>query len=306
MTIPTNDLVVKSQHPESRDLVKEASKLVDYISKAVEHPYAFGSFTGAVYNTAWLSMIRKPDTIPAQLLFPICFQDVLDRQVQGSGWYQDGDFDVDSILNTLGGLLAYKRNLEIDHRTISKMDLLLRIESATRFLEATLQRWDILQSQRPGFQILIPAMLEYLEADGIYFDFPCKKRLLALNREKLAKLPPEVFYSPIQSTVFFILECFIGQIDFSKCRGMLIRGCVGSSPVATAAYLMNASWDEDAERYLQDLVTSRTQEGKFQGIPDTYASTGFEVLWVGSLFKIVRLILIQTGISCTTRKRFHG
>lgn len=53
---------------------REATELIRYCAEAVGNTYTFGHLTSSIYDTAWVSVIRKPD-VPgmctlARLYFP--------------------------------------------------------------------------------------------------------------------------------------------------------------------------------------------------------------------------------------------
>lgn len=267
---------------EDDALYRQASALVQYVSKAVGNTYDFGNLTSSVYDTAWVSMVRKPNSSVPCLLFPECFQYVLDKQLESGGWETCGS-DIDGIMNTLGGLLAFKRNADIPCQ-FSKEEIDKRAANAVAYLEKRLGSWDVGSCDYVGFEILVPSMLGYLEQHGVSFDFPGKELLMDLNQKKLSKIPPSVWSGKIQTTITHSLEAFIGKINFSGLRQQLIHGSMCSSPSATAAYLMTTSeWDDDAENYLRQVVSSRQLVGGGIGVPGMYPTTGFEVLWVSTI-----------------------
>ena len=261
---------------------RQASALVQYVTKAVGNTYDFGNLTSSVYDTAWVSMVRKQNSPVPCLLFPECFQYVLDKQLVSGGWETCGS-DIDGIMNTLGGLLAFKRNADIPCQ-FSKEEIDKRAGNAIAYLAERLESWDVSSCDYVGFEILIPSMLAFLEQDGVFFDFPGKELLMNLNQKKLSKIPPSVWSGKIQTTITHSLEAFIGKVDFGGLRQQLIHGSMCSSPSATAAYLMFSSeWDEDAAKYLRQVVASRQPEGGGIGVPGMYPTTGFEVLWVSTI-----------------------
>ena len=267
---------------DNNDIDRQASALVQYVAKAAGNTYEFGNLTSTIYDTAWVSMVRKPNSPVPSLLFPECFRYVLEKQLDSGGWEICGS-EVDGIVNTLGGLLALKRNADIPCQ-LSKEVINTRAEKAVAYLENRLNSWDVGSCDYVGFEILVPSMFAFLERDGISFNFPVKELLLELNQKKLASIPPSVWSAMTQTTITHSLEAFAGKVDFSGLRQQLVHGSMCSSPSSTAAYLMFSSeWDDDAERYLRQVVSSRRSEGRATGIPGMYPTTGFEVLWVGAI-----------------------
>ncbi|MCJ1360209.1 MAG: hypothetical protein MMC33_010212 [Icmadophila ericetorum] len=261
-------------------LVEQTIPLVRYVAGAAGNTQDVGNMTSSIYDTAWVSMVRKSKNA-LSLLFPECFQYVLDKQLPSGAW-ESYDSTIDGIVNTLGGLFALKKNSHMAYSSISQKDLNLRIEGATRFLQEELQSWDVTSADHVGFEIIIPAMLELLSQEGIHFDFPGRSLLMELNQKKLSKIPSSIWSAKIQTTLTHSLEAFIGKVDFDTIGHQLVYGAMGSSPASTAAYLMFSShWNDDAEKYLRNVVETWKRYG-YGGVPTMYPSTGFEVLWIGS------------------------
>jgi hypothetical protein len=264
------------------NLIEQAIPLADYVARGVQNTHDVGNVTSTIYDTAWVSMVRKPGNVDPALLFPECFEYVLERQLPSGGWESHGA-TIDGIVNTLGGLLALRKNSHMSFRGISQKDIDLRIESAVGFLQKQFCQWDVASADSVGFEVVIPGMLELLSSEGIHFDFPGRTLLLDLNQKKISKIPPSIWSKNLQTTLAHSLEAFVGKVDFSTLRHLLVFGAMGSSPAATAAFLIYSSvWDEEAESYLRNLVTLRKSSNGFRGIPDMYPSTGFETLWVRS------------------------
>ncbi|KAF9888181.1 hypothetical protein FE257_009176 [Aspergillus nanangensis] len=258
-------------------LQSQARALMQYVAQAEGKTHAFGTLTSSLYDTAWVALVRKPDD-NTTLLFPECFQYVLDTQLPSGGW-ECCHFEIDGIMNTLGGLLALKKNSDI-HSQFTEQDIDSRIERAVGYLNKKFETWDVGSCDYVGFEILVPAMLSFLGKEGLSFDFPGYRLLMELNEKKLARIPPSVWSGKIQTTITHSLEAFAGTMDFTGLADQLVFGAMGSSPSSTAAYLMyTPGWNEDAERYLRDLVAERQKEG-FGGVPGMYPTTGFEVLWI--------------------------
>lgn len=277
----------------TESLIEQAASLANFVAGGVNNTHDVGNQTSTIYDTAWVSMVRKSSNIGSRLLFPECFQFVLDRQLPSGGW-ESYDAAIDGIVNTLGGLLALKKNSYVPFRSISQRDIDLRVESAIRFLQEQLREWDVASADYVGFEVVIPAMLELLNLEGISFDFPGRPLLMNLNQQKISKIPPSIWSKNLQTTLVYSLEAFVGKVDFSTVRHLLVYGAMGSSPAATAAFLIYSPvWDEDAELYLRNLVISRSTNG-FRGVPNMYPSTGFELLWVGrrSSLKNAAVVLI--------------
>lgn len=266
-----------------KDTVLEKTKpLVAFVKSAVNNTQAVGEQTTVIYDTAWVSMVRKPGSAQDELLFPECFQFVLDHQLPHGGW-ESYDAPIDGIVNTLGALLALKKNVNVSNLNIGQEELRCRTSRAVQHLQHELQAWDVSTADHVGFEIVIPSILKLLSEEGIEFDYPGSTQLMALNRAKLSKIPPSIWSKRMQTTLTHSLESFVGQVNFDDLEHLLVYGSMGSSPAATSAYLMYSSkWSLDAESYLRQLVANRTRDGIFIGVPTMFPSTGFETLWVCS------------------------
>ncbi|KAL8749353.1 MAG: hypothetical protein Q9184_006840 [Pyrenodesmia sp. 2 TL-2023] len=238
----------------------------------------FGSFSGAVYDTAWLSMISRVDSGQRDPLFPECFENLLDSQ-QDDGAWGTTSYQVDAILNSLAGLLALatrRRSHLAEASDSSSLDE--RIERARSAIQGLLQDWDPSQSLHVGFEILIPSLLRQLGSFDIHFCFPGQSTLMTLHSQKLRKFDPTLVYSAKSTTLLHSLEAFVGLVHFDQVGHHCSEysGIFGS-PAATAAYLINAStWDDRAEKYLRMVVAAY---GKTGAVPSAYPTCIFELSW---------------------------
>ncbi|KAI0010240.1 hypothetical protein F4779DRAFT_320603 [Xylariaceae sp. FL0662B] len=240
--------------------------------------YGFSSMTYAFYDTAWISMIRKPTGCTHTWLFPASFDFLLRTQKPTGGWGSPAA-ELDSILNTAAGLLALSRHRE----PAAPSDLDSRISAATGFLLERLQELDLSVTLSDGFELLLPALLDLLDGEGIPFVFPARQALLEIRDQKLACVDVESVYAGAKSTILHSLEAFIGRVDFDRLAQHKAHGSVMASPSSTAAYLMNVSiWDDETEEYLRYVMAKRS--GKGDGcMPSAFPSTLFELSWVVSM-----------------------
>lgn len=65
----------------TESLIEQAASLATFVAGGVNNTHDVGNQTSTIYDTAWVSMVRKPSNIGSGLLFPECFQFVLDRQL---------------------------------------------------------------------------------------------------------------------------------------------------------------------------------------------------------------------------------
>lgn len=269
----------------SIDVVTEARKLVTTIVLKCRNPEQEDDFFSiAVYDTAWLSMIRNENaTHKSSWLFPECFEYLLDNQHANGGWESYISY-VDGIINTLPSLLAMLKHREItendvEETTLNSRDLHKRIDRAIAYLQKKFEHWDVQACHHVGFEILIPALLQSLSEYGILFEFPGRQTLETFNRQKLSKFNPRQIYEQ-KTSILHSLEALIGHIDFTKLSHHKTFGSMMASPSSTAAYLMNIDhWDIEAEHYLRKVVRCGGGNGK-GGVPSAYPCLIFQTTWV--------------------------
>ena len=264
-------------------LTERANNLVHRLADGCVQKHGFGQFSPTIYDTAWLALVQKHVNGESRWLFPECFQFLLDNQNE-NGTFGVCTTDIDVILNTAAALIALLRHSKLSLDTDPlPIDIDLRISRSREVLNARLASWDVETSDHVGFEILVPALLRFLEeeeVDGVCFEFPQKEALMVLNQKKLAGFNPHMLYGQHMTTLVHSMEAFVGQIDFGKVAHQKSFGSMMGSPSSTAAYLMNApTWDEEAEEYLRNVI----QFGKGQesgGVPSAYPTTVFEISWV--------------------------
>jgi hypothetical protein len=265
----------------SSSIQKDASNLVSQLIGSYDSKYGTGSMSCAIYDTAWVAMVSKTEDGHNRWLFPECFRYLLDHQLETGGW-RTYAAQVDGILNSLAALLALKKHAAAPELSVADLpgDIENRIQRATSFLEVELNNWDVSSATHVGFEILVPALLDLLEKEGIHFDFKGRDLLMKINKKKMSRLDPAILYKSFKCTALHSLEAFIGKIDFDKVKHHKTFGSMMASPSSTAAYLINASeWDEESEAYLRHVVAAADGKGS-GGIPSAFPSTYFEFTWV--------------------------
>ena len=258
-------------------ILSSSRSLVHGIATHLQNPHGAGSFTPAIYGTAWLSMIVKETDGAKRLLFPRCFTYILEQQ-QVSGAWESYNSPIDGILNSLAALLSMVKYTK--HNLCYPIKLVFirsRIDRAKPAISSLLNGWDVSSTRHVGFEMLVPSLLEQLEREGFPFDFLQRETLNSLHRRKIAKFPAELLYGIKSTTLLHSLEALVGNIDFDRVRHHLTGGSMLGSPSSTAAYLMYSSeWDTQAEDYL-----SRVEDQKYMGgIPSAFPSSIFESSWV--------------------------
>ena len=262
-------------------LEQRAQSLINRLHNGYNQKYGFGSMSCAIYDSAWVAQISKGEDDARKWLFPQSFLYVLGSQKPDGSW-ESYSSEIDGILNTAASLLALHRHLadplQISH--ITSGDLQRRLEAGKVALQKMLVEWDVEATEHVGFEILVPALLKYLEDTGHCFSFPRKDVLMKIRAEKLRKFKPEYLYGKAKLTPLHSLEAFIGTIDFDQLAHQKTFGSMMASPSSTAAYLMNVSkWDDESEDYLRHVVAAGPGWGN-GGVPSAFPSTHFEYSWV--------------------------
>ncbi|KXX73003.1 Copalyl diphosphate synthase [Madurella mycetomatis] len=273
--------------------------------------YGFGSMSCTVYDTAWVSMVAKiiqegNDEPRKEWLFPESLLYLIKTQSEDGSWDSAGcATPVDSILNTAASLLALKRHLDEPlqlHDMCIQHKLKSRVDSAAHALQARLQDWDVAGTNSVGFEIIVPSTLELLKDEGLVFDFPGKKHLMAIRAAKISRVRPEHLYAKQCTTAVHSLEAFVGKIDFDRVSHHCSNGAMMGSPSSTAAYLIYASqWADDAEAYLRHLVRGLGNRGG--GVPSAYPSTYFEYTWI--LSTLLRAGFTPRDLACPALDRMR-
>ncbi|PYI10684.1 hypothetical protein BO78DRAFT_414321 [Aspergillus sclerotiicarbonarius CBS 121057] len=238
----------------------------------------FGSFTPSIYDSAWLSMVYKPNGDHLEWLFPQCFHYVPSLQGENGAWPAYVTC-VDGILSTAAALLALLDRREHVPGTKEAEDLSPRIKQATAGLGSLLMAWDVTTSDQVGFEAIIPSLLQQILRFKIRFEFPGQVHLGRLSLLKRQRLCPEILYSRKQTTLLHSLEALVGDVDFDRVsHHCTVESGILGSPASTAAYLIHSSgWDVRGEAYLHRVVnTAGDRQG---GVPSGYPTCIFEVSW---------------------------
>jgi hypothetical protein len=284
-------MIELSQHL-SEDVVQLGKLLDEYVQSR-----GVCSMTGSIYDTAWVSMVSKSVEGEKTWLFPKSFKCVYEKQAVSGGW--EGGESTDEIVNSLACLLALKKHQNVGDGPENLAD---RIKKAVEFLTEKLSDWNN-SPDRVAFDILIPSMLDLLEAEGVPIRFPDSEKLRLMNlQERKAVTNSAVFYK-YPSTILHSLESFTGAIDFDKMTPHLRDGSMMGSPSSTAAYLINASvWDDSAERYLCDALENgkRIEDGM---VTNVFPVSTFEFAWVSCYYSLLTSDHMQyfgkwNGIGC--------
>lgn len=263
------------------DHAAEAKRLLQSMVHDYERPDAGGSFSCAVYDTAWVSMLTKRVNGEDLWLFPAAFNYVLKTQELDGGW-ESYAAEIDGILNTSAALLALcrHRDAHLQLGELVHLDIHDRISRAEAALRKLLQGWDVVTTLHVGYEIIVPGLLQLLAETGISFDFSGKKILLEHHAYKMSRFDPQIFYQEKPISALHSLEAFIGKVDFERLKHHVRKGSMMGSPSSTAAYLQySTEWNESCEKYLYRVLSGGAGKGN-GGFPSAYPTTNFEIIWV--------------------------
>ncbi|KAK8109443.1 Ent-kaurene synthase [Apiospora kogelbergensis] len=232
----------------------------------------FGSMSPSIYDTAWISMIRKPD---GKYLFPDSFKFLLDHQLPSGAWISYAS-PIDGILNTAAALLALRQRISDELYEGGLTEISDRAEVA---LTALLEAWDVSSCDQVGFEVLVIRHLTMLQDQQVTITFPQYYKLQKLYDAKMSHATVSRIYKT-RSTFLHSLEGLSGLIDFDRLRCWLEEdGSMMGSPSSTAAYLMYSSvWDERAVAYLERVVANGSGNGD-GSVPCAWPTSIFEVAW---------------------------
>ncbi|KAL4757460.1 terpene synthase family protein [Aspergillus foveolatus] len=289
-----------SSHPSSREYSQlnmgsmmdhnSVARLVDVKRRALferfaesYHPtYGLGTMSGNIYDTAWVSMVRKPTEEGKSIwAFPAAFQALLQHQLPCGSWGGTNS-NLDSIASTLTALLALQKHARELSATESQSELTSRILKARGWLDTALVCLNDLLATSTltvGLELRLPTLLDLLEAEGHIFDFE-RTHLTKLKSKKLSKINLDTIFNGPQSSLLHSLEAMVGKIDFRALGHHKVLGSMLASPSATAAYLMyNPVWDDEAEEYIQHAISNGAGQGSGL-VAAGYPTTVFEWAWV--------------------------
>ena len=252
------------------------------VMKRLHHDFASdhrkSSMTTSIYNTAWVSMIRKTDGGIQKWLFPQAFDSVLEHQLPDGGWQslpmtpEEEASGIDGIVSTMASILAVTARIAATYGDVQA--LAARVRRGMTALDRMLQSWDVRSVGTVAVELIIPAHLEMLEQRGLTFHFDGQTLLMKEYRERIETFRPELLCGQEPICLVNCLEAFIGKVDFDQIARHNFDGGMLTSPSSTAAYLMQSSqWDDEAEARLRNAIIDGD-------LPNPYPSNIFEIIWV--------------------------
>lgn len=255
------------------------------MAAGLDDAHGFSTFSASTYDTAWVAMVERPGPNGSmELVFPECFDFLLQTQQADGSWRSESGNTLDGILNTMAALLAIQRRaVSISGPSIT--DLESRCAKAEVMLVRMLRTWDVASCDRVGFEVIVPALMRLLEQYEYHFAKELSenhgKSLKSLHEKKISKFFP-VLFSDTSTTLIHSLEAFAGKLDYDKVKHHRSpRGDMLGSPSSTAAYLMFATtWDEVAAGYLRSVVTAMAPQTGKGGVPSAFPTHIFEMTWV--------------------------
>ncbi|KAI1113357.1 hypothetical protein F5Y14DRAFT_418062 [Nemania sp. NC0429] len=259
-------------------LREQANALLDRLLRPgrLSPGWDFGAVSASVYDMAWLSMVRKPDVPGGNTawLFPECFQYVLAEQLPTGGWASYGT-PVDDILNTATALLSLRMHLKTDS---NHQDWLARSHKAEAALRQILLDWDIHSADSMGSEIIVISLLRLLEQEGIFMNTPHIDSLRAASDNMPRQVSPLKLHREL-STSHHFPQAILDYIRHSRdCHWEKTEESLMGSPASTAAYLIDStSWDDEAEAYLERVISCAGGLG-LKGALSTSPATLFEVV----------------------------
>ncbi|CAG8532345.1 4265_t:CDS:2 [Cetraspora pellucida] len=299
------ELSEKNESQLSIKIIKYVDELLsEYVDAANDSDWiGYGDISMSTYDTAWVAMIPNKvykelkSSKDFSLAFPQCFIWLFDNQDDNGSWTGNG---AGSIAPGLAGLLALglfkSHSGEYFETKLNDLGLTIEqfttiFEKATKFLQNTLNEWNIDDLDMTGFELTVPYHLSALTQleTPVVFNFPEKQRLLRENERKLNLISLEAILTLAKNrqpmTLTHSIEAFCEKIDFSLIQNegfQAINGSYGSSPAATASVLLHApKWDYKAFEFLKKTISQCPSYAKSHGLVPTLSDIGiFETTWV--------------------------
>ncbi|EME80706.1 uncharacterized protein MYCFIDRAFT_189135 [Pseudocercospora fijiensis CIRAD86] len=248
--------------------------------------YGFSTASCQIYDTAWVSMIKRSTKGIVEWTFPESFHWLIRAQNSDGSWGSSKSSRTAKAIDTAASLLALLKHAEspLQLHEYGSSELKSRVQSALESLTTQLRHCnDIESTNHIGVELVLPALIRYLreELPSSNFFLRVPAALEAMSEAKASQFQPELLYKQKWSPAIYHLEAFVGKIDFDRVTQQAFEnGSMWTSPAATAAYLIHATtWDDQAEAYLRHVI--REGQGHGNGsVPGTFPTKLFEFNWI--------------------------
>lgn len=145
----------------------------------------------SVYHTEWESLAYKLSMVGSNGF------DLSASATVGS-WGFNVASQIDGIVNTAARLLSFIRHSESPNCLAIPSDINQRIERGVVSLSSQLATWNVSSTSHVGFEIVIPALIGYLQQEdaALSFAFDSMETLTRIRATKLLHLNPRLLYEP--------------------------------------------------------------------------------------------------------------
>ncbi|MBN2303778.1 MAG: hypothetical protein JXQ72_04845 [Anaerolineae bacterium] len=222
----------------------------------------------APYDTAWVARLGADFDDPA---FTHALEWVRKHQQPDGSWGAEPLYYHDRFVSTLASLIALQTagGTAEDKR---------KIEHGERFLWENLGRLNVDSGDTIAFPILIVSLLREALRHGL--DVPASvTHNVAIIEKKLNMLggdPKRWRYTSMSFSLEAVPPYLPDQSVFASTDFILENGSIGTSPAATAAYLLQTKQHNTA---MIDYLKAAQEKQGDGGIPDITPAEIFEVAW---------------------------
>jgi halimadienyl-diphosphate synthase len=227
------------------------------------------------YDAAWIARIPKPGL--REPAFPEMLASVRTSQSHDGGWAPEVEYVSARILATLASILAV---LEFDDGPEARQ----QAERGATFVRDNWLRIRKEPDLTIGFEVVAATLIEDVCKRGFNLE-ELRAETDALRREKLAKVPPQLMYSP-KFNLGYTIEFMGDNLDVAQAQQLLISNDSISANVAATAYFVrqcrlkpeqcNPKDSERAFRFIQDTVDT----WGVKRVPCNMPSTLWASIWL--------------------------
>ncbi|MGD2248623.1 MAG: hypothetical protein PVF58_09470 [Candidatus Methanofastidiosia archaeon] len=202
-----------------------------------------GKISSSAYDTAWVARVTNDDGTP---VFPECIKWIINNQHPDGSWGSEILNYHDRIISTLSAIMALKE--------IGKTRYTLRIQKGESYIWENIHKVDQDTCKLVGSELLLPSLME--QAESLNLHVPSHVTIYKTEYlSKLKKIDESLWYSPL-TTLTHNLEFLGDSVCVDRLSDtLLLNGCVGNSPAATAFYLKHKK-DVHAFMFLKEILQS--------------------------------------------------